>query len=267
MLALLIALQQARLPTVGDTLWIRRVVDLPAGYAVRPAEWQPAGAVELLGRPTVTRQNGTATVSYPAVAWEPGPHEVDVPGPIRLSPGGLEDTLPPVRVTLTVASVLPPARPDSALPVQPPAGVVARGERSLLPVAVFWLAAGLVLLPLRHLWRRRGAPIPVPDSGPAVAAPVARWAAAGESKAVAAVATATLRAAIAARVPEAHLALGAKDCLAVVSRARPEWPHAELERTLAALEAACFAPVTAGEAMALHGRAVALARRIESEKA
>ena len=58
-------------PTVGDTIWLSRTVDLRGGYDVRPATWEPFGAVELLGKPILLREGDRVTIRYPAVAWEP----------------------------------------------------------------------------------------------------------------------------------------------------------------------------------------------------
>jgi hypothetical protein len=40
-LLLSLALLQDVQITVGDTVWIRRDVDVPRGRTVRPADWQP----------------------------------------------------------------------------------------------------------------------------------------------------------------------------------------------------------------------------------
>jgi hypothetical protein len=44
---------QRGLPTVGDTIWITRTVDLPPGRTLRAADWEATDPVELLGRPRV----------------------------------------------------------------------------------------------------------------------------------------------------------------------------------------------------------------------
>ena len=123
--------RQRGLPTVGDTVWVSRTVDLPAGRTVRPADWRPDDPVELLGPPRVVTRGGTADIAYPVVIWETGPRTLEVPGPLLLAANGGVDSLPPARVTLQVASVLP-AAPDSALRPQPRADFVPLTDRSPL---------------------------------------------------------------------------------------------------------------------------------------
>jgi len=92
-------------PTVGDTIWVTRTVELPAGRTVRPADWQPEDPVELLGPARVTVRGGSADVAYPIVIWQTGPHTLEVPGPLVLAPQGAVDSLPPAGITFEVASV------------------------------------------------------------------------------------------------------------------------------------------------------------------
>ncbi|HKU60357.1 MAG TPA: hypothetical protein VJQ44_04000, partial [Gemmatimonadales bacterium] len=125
-------------PTVGDTVWVTRTIDLPAGRTVRPADWRPDEPVELLGAPRVVTRGGTADIAYPVVIWETGPRTLDVPGPLLLGANGGVDSLPPARVTIQVASVLP-AVPDSALRPQPRADFVPLTDRS--PLAPLLLVA------------------------------------------------------------------------------------------------------------------------------
>ena len=104
-----------------------------------------------------------------------------------------------------------------------------RGTRSVIPLLAGLAAAALVLAPLHWWWRRRGPAIPPAASPPPMRAepPIERWADAGESRAVAATATARLRGAIAIRVPSAHRGL---DTTAVVEQLRidrPDWPLAD----------------------------------------
>ena len=97
----------AGLPTVGDTVWVSRTVDLPAGRTVRPADWHPDDPVELLGPPRVVTRGGTADIAYPVVIWETGPRTLEVPGPLLLAANGGVDSLPPARVIVQGASVVP----------------------------------------------------------------------------------------------------------------------------------------------------------------
>ncbi|MGH7702798.1 MAG: hypothetical protein ACREMO_06865, partial [Gemmatimonadales bacterium] len=105
---------------------------------------------------------------------------------------------------------------------------------------------------------RSGLPRPPP--------PVDRWAEAGEHRAIAAAAVVDLRAAIARRVPEAHLGLDAEAMLAVLSRSRPAWPLEDLGRVVRQLEAARFAPVAGDRAPELYRRVSDLARAIGKDR-
>jgi hypothetical protein len=258
---LLFLLQQTQLPTVGDTLWATRSVRLASGDSVRPAAWDLSGPVQLLGRPVVTIHGNQAEIRYPLVAWEPGNHALDIPGPIITHPSGVEDTLAVESLTLAVGSVLPRGVPDSELSVQPPASLVNRGYRSILPVLVLGLFAGILLVPLHWWWGRRGEPIPlarpVDDAGPPDDM-VRRWADAGERRVVASTAAVRLRSAIARQIPTAHVALDTAACLAEIERHHPEWPRAELERTLMELDSLRFAPSRHDNAYDLYQRGIQL---------
>ncbi|MGH7519449.1 MAG: hypothetical protein ACREOC_18610, partial [Gemmatimonadales bacterium] len=155
MIALLLAVQAA-LPSVGDTIWLRRAVAAPAGWTVRAPEWDVNGMIEQLGRPHVIRRGDSAEVAWPVAAWAPGEHLVTVPGPVLVRPNGLEDSIPAQVMTLVVRSVLPTVPPDSTIKPQPPAPVVPTVERSMLPLLVLLAVAAGLLLPLHWWWRRRG---------------------------------------------------------------------------------------------------------------
>jgi hypothetical protein len=146
-LALLAAVQQqARvLPTVGDTVWVRRSIPLPDRYTARAADWELTGDVELLGPPELVLGKDSVTVRYPLVAWTAGTHRVEIPSPTLLAPDGAVDSLGPAAVTFTVRSLLPD-RPPSQLQPQPPAGLVTRRTVSLLPPLLFLAGAPLGLL-------------------------------------------------------------------------------------------------------------------------
>jgi len=249
-------------PTVGDTVWVRRAVRLPAGYTARAAAWALEGDVELLGRPELTVQADSAVVRYPLVAWTPGSHSVAVPSPILLGADGTLDSLPPARVSFTVTSVLPDV-PDSAIRPQPGAGLVTRPVVSLWPPLLLAGAALLLLLPLHWWWRRRGTPLPAPAAPEPTPVPIERWADAGEARSVLALASARLRTAISAAEPEAHEGLDSAECVRVLREQRPAWPVDEIAESLHAIDAMRFAPATAGDAMERYRRADELARRIE----
>jgi hypothetical protein len=211
--------QSSGAPTVGDTIWVSRTVELPAGRTLRPADWQPDDPVELLGPARVVVRGGSADVAYPVVIWQTGPRTLEVPGPILLAPEGAVDSLPPARVTFQVASVLPPGVADTALRPQPRAEFVPLTSTSPIPPLLLTGLAVLLLLPLHWWWRRRGHARPHPlaalvdPSGP----PLERWADAGELRAVAAAATVRLRALVAARVPGASPVLDTEGVLAQVA--------------------------------------------------
>ncbi len=265
MITLLLALLvQARPPTVGDTLWVTRQVTVPRGQTVRPAGWELSGDVELLGRPRVTTVNGVVEVAYPVVVWTAGSHTVHVPGPLLLAADGGVDSLPAADTTLVVASVLPANAPDSALHPQPVAGLVHRRVVAWLPVAILLAAAFILLVPLHWWWRRRGQPAATAARRPVVEPPLARWAEAGESRTVLAVAAARLRRAIAARLPAAHPGLDTPAVVNQLGAAPADWPVADIADTLAALDAARFGGEPPDGALALFARAMELAGRVSA---
>ncbi|MGH7628214.1 MAG: hypothetical protein ACREOF_02280 [Gemmatimonadales bacterium] len=240
---LLAALAQAALPSVGDTIWLRRAVAAPAGWTVRAPEWDLAGTIERLGRPHVVRRGDSAEVAWPVAAWAPGEHQVTVPGPVLVRPNGLEDSLPAQPITIVVRSILPASPEDSIITPQPPAPVVPTVERSALPLLVLLAGAAALLLPLHRWWRRRGPAIALaPPQVPLAEPPVARWADAGEGRVVLDAAVERLRRAIETR--------------------RSDTALAEAEALLASLETARFDDRAVADAPDLYGRAAALEARL-----
>ncbi|HET8622833.1 MAG TPA: hypothetical protein VFM14_04675 [Gemmatimonadales bacterium] len=232
-------LLQAALPSVGDTIWVRRAVAAPAGWTVRAPEWTLTGVVELLGRAHVVRRGDSAEVAWPVTAWAPGEHLITVPGPVLLQPSGIEDSLPSQPMTFVVRSVLPAVPPDSTIKPQPPAPVVPTVERSIVPLAISLAVAVVLLLPLHWWWRRRGPGMAV--AAPELAAadpPVGRWAEAGEGRVVLDAAVERLRAAIETRRGDAALA--------------------EANSLLDSLETARFADEPVPDAVELYNRAARL---------
>jgi hypothetical protein len=256
---------QTRSPTVGDTIWLTQRVAVPAGFTVRAPDWDPSDPIELLGRPVVTAGGDSAEITYPVVAWLPGHHQLDIPGPLLLGPGGNVDSLRGERVRIDVASVLPPVPVDSYLPPQPRASLVNRHVTTFGPLALAWGVALLLLLPLHLWWRRRGKTIRAqPPSIPADALepPLERWADAGEYRAVASVSTARLRAAVADRIASAHPALDTERVLAEIAAVRPQWPVEELSDLLRALDDARFGVSPAPDALELCRSSMDLRERL-----
>lgn len=262
MMLLLLALLRQGAPTVGDTIWLVRTIAVPGGSAVRPATWNPTGDLETLGPPRITTRGDSVEIAYPVVAWLAGSRTVDVPGPLLLLAGGGVDSIPAERMTVTVASILPAGVPDSLLPIQPASQPVVRGERTLRPLLLLSLLAGLLLLPVHLLWRRRGKAPPRAAPTPAPALPLERWADAGEVRVVLAAATSDLRDAIARAVPEATAAVALPQLLSAVRATRPEWPHAEIADVLGALEEARFTPEAFPDAAGLASWARDLAAKL-----
>jgi hypothetical protein len=258
-------LLQGTAPSVGDTVWLSRTVRVPTGYAVRAAEWEPSDPIELLGRGRVVMAGDSAKISYPVVLWRPGQRTIELPGPLLLGPGGTVDSVAAERVSVEVRSVLPPVPPDSALAPQPRAGLVPRRVVSLAPTAILWLASLALLLPVHLWWRRRGKPArtaPPALRADALELPLARWADAGEYRAVANVAAARLRAAVEERVASAHPGLDTERVLAEIAAARPEWPLQELSELLRGLDDVRFGLVPSSEALRLSRSTIEMRERL-----
>ena len=257
-------LLQAGGPTVGDTIWVSRTVAVPPGRTLRAGDWRPDDPIEVLGPPRIIERGDSTGILYPVVVWRAGTHVVEVPGPLLLGAGGGVDSLPPLKVTLQIASVLPQVPPDSILAPQPRADVVPRGIRSIIPLLLALAAATLLLAPLHWWWRRRG-PAGSPKSAAPIlnhAAPLERWADDGESRAVVASVTAGLRTAIALRTPSAHRGLDTATILALLVDERPDWPVDEIGRILRALDAARFGVGPRHDVLTLARAASALETRL-----
>ncbi|HEX7338235.1 MAG TPA: hypothetical protein VF252_13600 [Gemmatimonadales bacterium] len=234
---------QERPPTVGDTVWLTQSIAVPAGYAVRAADWEAPEPIELLGRARLTSAGDSAQIAYPVAVWRPGRHQIELPGPLLLGPGGTVDSLPGARLRLQIASVLPPVPADSIIPPQPRAALVSRQMVTPGPLVLLWAAGAVLLLPVHWWWRRRGKPTraqPLVLPAEALEPPLHRWADAGEYRAVAGISTLRLRTALAQRVAAAHPALDTERVLAEIAAARPEWPLDQLGDLLRALDDARF---------------------------
>ncbi len=93
--------------------------------------------------------------------------------------------------------------------------------------------------------------------------PLERWADAGESRAVAAAATARLRGSIAVRVPAAGAGLDTEELLAQVASTRPDWPLGELGDLLRSLDEARFGHLAFPDAIGLARWVDELVPRLE----
>jgi hypothetical protein len=258
LLAALLVLQGTQ-ATVGDTVWVGRSVRVPAGYTVRAGDWEPADPFQLLGRPRVVVSGDSARITYPLVVWRPGRHIVELPGALLLGPRGTVDSLAGQRMSVEVRSVLPPG--DSTVSPQPSAALVERHVVTLAPLIALWAMTLVLLLPLHLWWRRRGKPTraaPPPPPREALEAPLSRWAEAGEHRAVASLATTELRAALAERLPAAHMGLDTERVLAEVAAARPEWPLEDFGSVLRSLDDVRFGAAPSAQALGLSRSSMAL---------
>ena len=248
-------------PTVGDTIALETAVTLDPGWRLRPGRFEPAGDVEPLTDPVLTRDGNAWVVRYAVVAWSPGRHQVTLPPAWRLGPDGKADSLPGATAVFTVAAVIPDSVTHPA--PQPVLVPVRRRSSSPWPVALAILGGACLLATMVALRRKRPRNIMLPDQlQVSLEANEAAWLAAGEPRAVAARAAAALRGAIAAAVPEAHVGLSPLDCVAVLGRERPGAPLAELETILSALEEASFGAANGEDLAILSRQAETLARAL-----
>lgn len=185
MIALLVLLLQGPPPTVGDTVWVERVLGDVGGAVVRPQPWSLGELGEQLGPALVTQGARGAVVRYPLVFWYPGDHTLTMPGPVLVRRDGSSDTLKASTHKVSLSSVLPAGQPRSTLAPKPARGTVPIAAPSLVPLAITTGAVVLVLLPVALLWRRRGKVAPLPTRVEVFPDParLREWAAAGEYRA------------------------------------------------------------------------------------
>lgn len=237
-------------PTVGDTITVTRTLDVPAEARVRA---QPLGSsllVEPLADPVVSRAAKGVVIRYTLALFEAGRHPVGLPPVELLYRDGRVELRPEDTAWVSVRSVLPAG--DSVPEPAASLGPVARHPIDYRPLIA--LLGAVLLLTLGGAFARRrtqrGPAREAPKHLPAVA-PLARWIAAGEPRAVAAVATDRLRNRIAQLAPEADRALSAEECIAVLEARRSDWPIRDLGEALLALERARFAPAISGDVAVL----------------
>jgi len=247
-------------PSVGDTVVIWRA--FPGATSVRVRPLAGTATIEPLADPSSLPARGGVVVRYAVAAFAPGAHALAMPDLDVLHPDGVAETVPGDTARVTVVSVLPPG--DSLPAPQPSLGPLPRAAPRLLPLGLLIAAAlgsGVTWLSLR---RRRGArPGRVPPVEKRSPAPIARWMAAGEARAVAAVAAERLRRAIARVEPRAHAALDDVECLALLGELRPAWPLDELRETLSGLERARYAPAIPADVLAVAEQAEEMATALE----
>jgi hypothetical protein len=241
-------------PTVGDTVRIVRTHAAPAGMRARVHPLERSDLLEPLEAPTSGYAEGGVTVQYTVAFFAPGRHAVGLPEIELLHPDGRVQTVPADTVFVTVASVLP-AEDDEPAP-QPSLGPLRRDRRSRAPLAAA-LGVSVVGVGAWILLRRRkgsrpataGTPEPRPEP------PVARWVAAGESRAVAAAVAERLRSVLARREPAAGRHLDTEECIAVIQRSGSELPVRDLTQVLRELERARFAPAIPSDVVQVVRRA------------
>ncbi len=247
-------------PRVGDTVWLERGIVVPRGWQVRAGKLDATAEVDPLDDGAVLQGSTGWVVRYAVVAWKPGLHTLPLPPIWRLGPNGQADSSAGGAASFRVTNVIPDTLKDPA--PRGPLGPLRLAARNPAPalaavlVSVALLAGGIAL-------RRRGPhtvapPPPVPVDREV---PDARWLAAGEPKAVATRATWRLRAALARAVPEAHVALATRECLAALDQARPGAPVRELADLLEQLERVAFASSHGTDVAAL----ATMARRLAAE--
>ncbi len=176
--------------TVGDTVWVSTRVPLAARQILRAQTWDLGEVGQVLGPPEVDYDRDSALVRYPVAFWFAGAHAVSVPGPIVVSPEGRSDTLAARSVVVSIATLLPPTVPRDSLTPRDPAGLMPQAERSLLPVVVLSLLAGITagfIAWVRQRRNRRSPPEPalVQAERPAIHRTLIEWGRAGEIRAAA----------------------------------------------------------------------------------
>jgi hypothetical protein len=185
MIAALLLVLQSQSPTVGDTVWIERILSGTGRSIVRPQQWDLGAEGAQLGPATVSYGEGGITVRYPVVLWYPGDRSLTMPGPVLVYPDGTSDTLAASVHRIRVLSVLPADQAKSRLPPRPPRNPLPLSSRSLIPLILLLVGSALVVAIVAVRWRRRRTP--VPRAEPVLAEPtpelLTQWASMGEYRA------------------------------------------------------------------------------------
>ena len=248
-------------PTVGDTIWLTRVVAFAPDLQPKVGPFEPQGDVASLGDPTLRLMAGGAVLRYAVVAWTAGPHHFALPTLWLIGAGGRSDSVPGGAVDVTVRSVLP-ADPSHAAPkaLLPP---IDSGPTSPWPPFVaFSLGAALLLVLVRLRQRGPRATQPAAEFVTAGGAPDDRWLTAGEPKAVAARAARVLREALARAVPDATEALPVREALDAAEGRMPGATFRRVRETLLALDQVSFAVAHGADVARVASEARALAREL-----
>lgn len=250
--------------TVGDTVRLSRHIPTPSGAIVRPDPLPGDERTVALGGPTVKFDPTGATVTYVVAPFATGPLALAMPATTVIAPDGSSATVLGDTATVDVVSVLP----DSGRPAPRVSLGPLRTPRAR-PLALALAFAVTVLAALAWGWwrdhRRRARPVIGVVPEPA-APPIDRWLAAGEGRAVVALAATRLRIGLERLVPAASRALATDECLAVLAETRPTWPLRDLGELLRALDRARFAPLVPPDAADLAERAAELLAWLEEQR-
>jgi hypothetical protein len=248
-------------PTVGDTVWLERVVPAPAGAVGRARPLTADELVEPLRPPEIVPSASGLLVRYAVAFFATGRHALPMPALEVVHPDGAAELVLGDTAEAEVRALVPdtvglPEMRDARTPL-------GRVGREPWPAVVLGGATALGLA-LWSVWRRRRGPVPAPPgAGEAVPeVPLLRWLGAGERRAVATLAMLRLRRRIAHAVPDASAGMALAECLAIAGAGRPEWPLRELTDILTALERARFAPLAADDLTELVDRAEQVAERL-----
>jgi hypothetical protein len=235
--------------TVGDTVRLARRIPAPAGATLRPEPLAANDRITPLAPPVVETDSGGFTVTYTIAPFATGEVAIAMPPVQVIDLSGATTTVLGDSALVDVVSVLPDtghAAPRASV------GPYLRPVRRAAPL-ILALAFAIMLLAGWWAWRLRTGRPPAPAGPPPTvpAPPIDRWLAAGEPRAVAAVATERLRAGIERLVPHATRALATDELLVVLEAERPGWPLRDLREMLGALDRARFAPLAADDAAEL----------------
>ncbi len=254
-------------PTIGDTVVLEREVVVADPTArLRLSPLAGSSSLEPLARPEVISGAGGFVARYLVALFETGEHTVAMPTLELVYPNGRVETRAGGEAVITVLSVLPegdslPAPSVSREPI--PRDVYRTAPAVILLTGILVAVVGWGVVRRRRVRRPAW-------SGPAAGgegAPVSRWIAAGEPRAVATVSMHRMREEIQTYVAEAEPSLDVEAWLRTVQEHRSEWPVRELGEVMRALERASYAPAIPSDVIALADETDVLLQAIaEAEK-